>query len=317
MTSKRQKRIPQDVAVHIFQRASHGFVVFYNSKDSLVFFTMFSVLAVRHRLRVIGLCIMHNHIHILTEMASNGKVSAFERDLISWFTRVYNARHGFVGKLFDTYGISLKRDDKAVRTALAYVNNNPVEGRMCRRAEEWRWNFIAFAESTHPYSEKMTLSLASRGLRRAARMIEYFRSAGKPLLYERLDELLDPLSVNEKRQMIDFIIREYSIIDFPRAVSFYGSYRAMVEAFSLNTGSEYDLREPFDPNSGQAYWKMTRHFAADRRFNDIGDLLGRPAEAVIDYFNELVTRCLVSPTHAKKFLRIQDAEDSTFTFPLK
>lgn len=317
MSSKRRKRIPRGAAAHIFQRACHGFVVFYNSKDTLVFFTIFSVLAARHGLRVIGLCIMHNHIHILTEEVSAEKVAAFERDLTSWFTRVYNARYGLAGRLFDTYGISFKRDDKAVRTALAYVNNNPVEGRMCRRAEEWRWNFIAFAGSTHPYSEKIALRLASTGLRRAVRMIEYVRSAGKPLLYERLDELLDPLSVKEKRQLIDFIIREYSTIDFRRATGYYGDYKTMVEAFSLNTGSEYDLNEPFDPNSGQAYGKMARYLASDRRFNGIGDLLGRPAETIIDYFNELVAACQVTPAHAKKFLHIQEAKDSSFHFPLE
>ena len=148
-------------------------------------------------------------------------------------------------------------------------------------------------------------------------MIEYFRSADKPLFYERLDEMLDPLSVNERRQLIDFIIREYSTIDFPHAVSFYGDYKTMVEAFSLNTGSEYDLNEPFDPNSGQAYGKMAHHLAADSRFNGIGDLLGRPAETIIDYFYELVNVCMVTPAHAKKFLHIKEADDSSFPFPLK
>ena len=193
MTTKKRKIIPRGVAVHVFQRASHGFVVFYNSKDSLVFFTIFCVLAVRHNVRVLGLCIMHNHIHILLEDVTSDEVTNFMRNLNSWFTKVYNFRYGLSGNLSDTYGLSVKKDDKAVRTALAYVNNNPVESRMCHRAEEWRWNFIAYAGSKHPYSEKVALSRASAGLRRSIKKVEYFRAAGKPLLYERLDELFDPL----------------------------------------------------------------------------------------------------------------------------
>ena len=305
MTTKKRKIIPRGVAVHVFQRASHGFVVFYNSKDSLVFFTIFCVLAVRHNVRVLGLCIMHNHIYILLEDVTSDEVANFMRNLNSWFTKVYNFRYGLSGNLSDTYGLSVKKDDKAVRTALAYVNNNPVESRMCHRAEEWRWNFIAYAGSKHPYSEKVALSRASAGLRRSIKKIEYFRAAGKPLLYERLDELFDPLRGKEKRQLIDFIVQKYSCIDFSRAVSFYGSYEKMIGAFSFNTGSEYDLDEPFDPKSGQAYSKMTRYLADDKRFKDIGDIFRGPFEIRFEYFGELVNRCLVSPAHAKKFLHVR------------
>lgn len=316
MTIKKRKIIPRGVVVHIFQRASHGFVVFYNSKDSLAFFTIFSILAARHNVRVLGLCVMHNHIHILLENATSAKVADFMRDLGSWFTKVYNSRYGLSGNLSGTYGLSVKKDDKAIRTALTYVNNNPVEGRMCHRAEEWRWNFIAYADSKHPYSEKIMLSRASAGLRRAIKKVEYFRTAGRPLLYDRLDELLDPLTVKEKQQLTDFIIRKYSCIDFVRAISFYGSYEKMIGAFSFNTGSEYDLDEPFDPKSGQAYGKMTRHLTSDKRFKDIGEIFRGPLEVRFEYYCELINRCLVSPAHAKKFLHIQDAdvEDKSVIF---
>ncbi len=316
MTKKNRKIIPRGVAVHVFQRASHGFVVFYNSKDTLVFFTIFSILAARHKVRVLGLCIMHNHIHILIEDVTSSKVADFMRDLCSWFSKAYNSRHGLSGNLFGTYGVSVKSEDKAIRTALAYVNNNPVEGRMCHRAEEWRWNFIAYAGSKHPYSEKVVLSCASAGLRRAIKKVEYFRAAGRPLLYERLDELFDPLSIKEKRQLIDFIIRKYSCIDFSRAISFYGSYEKMIGAFSFNTGSEYDLDEPYDPKSGQAYGKMARYLAADKRFNGICDIFRSPLEVRFEYYCELINCCLVSPAHAKKFLHIHnaDVEDKSVIF---
>lgn len=316
MTAKKRKVIPGGVAVHVFQRANRGFVVFYTTKDSLVFFTILCILSVRHKVRVLGLCIMHNHIHILLEDVTSVKVADFMRDLGSWFTKVYNRRHGLSGNLSGAYGVSVKDGGKAIRTALAYVNNNPVEGRMCLRAEEWRWNFIAYAGSEHPYSEKTVTSRATAGMRRAIKKVEYFRAAQRPLLYERLDELLDSLNVKEKRQLVDFIVRKYSCVDYGRAVSFYGSYEKMVEAFSFNTGSEYDIDEPFDHSSGQAYGKMARYLAADKRFNDIGDIFRGPLEVRFDYFYELVSRCLVSPAYAKKFLHIRDAsmEDKPMIF---
>ncbi len=79
MTTRKRKTIPKGVTVHVFQRARHGFVVFYNSKDSLVFLTIFSILAARHKVCVLGLCVMHNHIHILMEDATSAKVMDFMR----------------------------------------------------------------------------------------------------------------------------------------------------------------------------------------------------------------------------------------------
>ena len=65
MQDKRGRSRQENTAAHIFQRAKSGFVVFYNVKDSLVFLTMLSTAAERLAVKVIGLCLMYNHIHIL------------------------------------------------------------------------------------------------------------------------------------------------------------------------------------------------------------------------------------------------------------
>lgn len=85
----------------------------------------------------------------------------------------------------------------------------------------------------------------------------------------------------------------------------------MLTAFSSNTGSEYDIREPHDPYSGADYKKMTHHLAADGRFSGIEDVLRLQAEERIAYLNELISRCGVSIEHARKFLRIEAVEDKT------
>ena len=293
---------------HIFQRARSGFVVFYNVKDSLVFFTIFSLMAVKHKVRVLGLCLMYNHIHILVEAEDHKTVARFIQEFCSKFSKAYNARHGLTGRLFTTFGLSNKRGDKQVRTSLAYLYNNPVEDRICKRAEEWQWNFLAYADSDHPYSEKLILREASVGMRKAVAKVRTLHTHQRSLTYEVLDDLFKSLNMSEKMQLIDFIAREYSIIDFKRALGYYGSYGNMLTAFGSNTGSEYEIREPHDPHSGAAYRKMTHHLASDKRFSGIEDVLKLTAEARIDYLNELVSACDVSINHARKFLRIESVE---------
>lgn len=293
---------------HIYQRAQSGFVVFYNVKDSLVFFTIFSLTATKYKIRVLGLCLMYNHIHILVEAENHEIVARFVQEFCSKFSKVYNARHGLAGRLFSTFGLSNKRGDKQIRTSLAYLYNNPVEDRICKRAEEWHWNFLAYADTDHPYSERLILREASVGMRKAVAKVKTLHTHQRPLTYEVLDDLFKSLNMSEKMQLIDFIAREYSVIDFKRTIGYYGSYVNMLTAFSSNTGSEYDIREPHDPHSGAAYRKMTHHLASDKRFSGIEDVLRLPVEERIAYLNELVSACSVSLNHARKFLRIEAVE---------
>lgn len=295
---------------HIYQRARSGFVVFYSVKDSLVFFTIFSLTAAKHRIRVLGLCLMYNHIHVLVEAEDHKAIARFMQELCSKFSRTYNIRHGLKGSLFSTYGLSNKRGGKQIRTSLAYLYNNPVEDRICKRAEEWHWNFLAYANSDHPYSEKLVLREAAVGMRKAARTVRTLHAHQRPLTYEVLDALFKSLNITEKKQLVDFIVREYSVIDFKSTISYYGSYGNMLTAFSSNTGSEYDICEPHDPYSGMAYRKMTHHLASDKRFSGIEDVLQLPAEERIAYLNELAIACGVSLNHARKFLRIEAVEDT-------
>ncbi|HCQ72957.1 MAG TPA: hypothetical protein DIT75_06180 [Rikenellaceae bacterium] len=295
---------------HIYQRARSGFVVFYSVKDSLVFFTIFSLTAAKHRIRVLGLCLMYNHIHVLVEAEDHKAIARFMQELCSKFSRTYNIRHGLKGSLFSTYGLSNKRGGKQIRTSLAYLYNNPVEDRICKRAEEWHWNFLAYANSDHPYSEKLVLREAAVGMRKAARTVRTLHAHQRPLTYKVLDDLFKSLNINEKKQLVDFIVREYSVIDFKSTISYYGSYGNMLTAFSSNTGSEYDICEPHDPYSGMAYRKMTHHLASDKRFSGIEDVLQLPAEERIAYLNELAIACGVSLNHARKFLRIEAVEDT-------
>ena len=291
---------------HIFQRARNGFVVFYSVKDSLFFITTFCIIARCHHIKVVALCLMYNHIHILLDTDDKDAIRLFIKELMSYFCKSYNRRYGLSGELFGKYGMSLKKGDKALRTALAYVNNNPVEDHICGKAEEWRWNFLAYSDSEHPYSEKINLAVATRRMRRTIAKVKYLRSTERPLTYEVLDSLFDTLTLKEKQQLVDLIINEYSVVDLRHAVGLYGSKEKMLTAFASNTGSEYDIYEPFDPHSGQAYRKMASYLAKDSRFKSIDKVLNLPLGKLVEYLEELVSLCGVRQCHAMKFLHIKE-----------
>ena len=307
MKNKKKNRYRPGALGHIYHRGYKGYVIFYNVKDCLVFFTLFMLAAEKHKIRISGLCLMYNHYHVDFETDDARIVRRFVTDYCSRFSLEYNIRYGFAGRLFDGYGLSNKRDDKARRTAYAYLYNNPVEWHICQRAEEYMWNFLGYAQDKNPFHGKVASRNMSRGLRRSLQMVSYLRSKGSPILYGALDTLMDNLKDKEKHYLTDFIINEYSRIDYQRAISYYGTYDKMTDAFNNNTGSEYDVEEEYDPSAGREYKQMAYFFAKDKRYKNIGEAVRRPAEERLAYLSEVVARCNVTVKHAQRFLRIPDA----------
>ena len=76
MIGTRRKSHLGNTVAHIFQRARSGFVVFYNVKDSLFFITLLFVTARQHGIKVLGMCLMYNHIHMLNELRATACMSA-------------------------------------------------------------------------------------------------------------------------------------------------------------------------------------------------------------------------------------------------
>ena len=47
------------------------------------------------------------------------------------------------------------------------MDNNPVERHICQFAEQYRWNYLAYAASNHPFSEPYRKEKASKAMLRA------------------------------------------------------------------------------------------------------------------------------------------------------
>ena len=85
-----------------------------------------------------------------------------------------------------------------------------------------------------------------------------------------------------------------------------GHYRYYGISFNGRMISNYkqQVREPFDPHSGQAYRKMADYLARDNRFKSIGEVINLPLGKLVEYLDELVSQCGVRQCHAMKFLHI-------------
>lgn len=297
---------------HIYQKTKNGYLIFYSARDCLVFFTIISMAARKCGVRVIGLCLMVDHVHVLVEAASKEQLSRFVHLYTMTFSKAYNRAYPQAHLSFcSPFGRASKVGDKKIKTAISYLYNNPVEKQICARAELSRWNFLAYATDNHPFSEKVVESGARWILRKAFQEVRLEHSQDRSLNYAQLERITKRLIPREQAQLTDFIIKTYNFIDYDSLKSHYRSFDDMILAINTNTGSEYDLKEDFTAGSDRIYTKMTKFLLQSKELSSIGDLLRRSEEDRRRLWEPLSIRTGASARQLSKYLHLPCAEQST------
>lgn len=305
----KRRKFYSGAAIHTYQNTVDGAVIFYTLYDFLAYITRLRTNARKYGITVLGVCPMFDHTHLLTLQRTLEQLSRFIGRTTSEFVKEYNADCGRKGLLFNArFGSSAKRTDKAKRTCIAYLANNAPEKKLVARCEEYRWNLIAYAASDHPYSEKIVLRHASRKLRMDLKQVDACLERDEPLHYKHLRRLFRGLSRKEREQLTDYILSRYSPVDYDLLLSFYGSYRTMLEAINANNGNEYDIKEEYNVESHKAYREMLRKVAA--RGGEIKAVITLPFEQKLELTGILLCETSASPEQVRKFLHLKKASRS-------
>ena len=181
---------------HIYQDTVDGSLIFYSARDYLVLFTLISVAARKYHVQILGICFMPDHIHLLVIASSRQTLSRFVCHYTSRFAKLYNRTVFRSGQFFrHSFGSALKIDDKKCRSAIAYLYNNPVEKQLATDVESGRWNYLRYAQSSHPFSTALDQSHASKAMRRAIEEVRACRKADEPLNYTQIERMTKDLTV--------------------------------------------------------------------------------------------------------------------------
>lgn len=264
-----KKRLFDAFAIeHIYQRPAGRGVLFYSDVDFIQFVTIVSVFAKKHGITIVGICIMPDHFHLLTIADSLKESYSFIQDSTAWHASDFNKYCGWKGRLWTkSYGKALKVGDKVKRTAIAYVNNNGVERHLSLKSEEYRWNLLSYYASDHPFSEPLVRNTASSYLKKAQAIVRRYHDRNLPLDIYLLEKQKESLSEKEWKQLSDYILVLYNVIDYQSAIRYYGSFETMLLAINSNTGSEYELREERNSYSDKAYDDITDYLRKTGRFH--------------------------------------------------
>lgn len=267
------RRFKRGVCNHVYQRTIDRFNIFYDTIDYLVYFTIFCVCASKYKVIVRGLCLMIDHIHMLVTSDSREVLSKFISNVTSVFVREYNSSLNRKGPLFEKrFGSAPKVDKKRLM-------------------------------SSHPFSAPMP-DKVSENLETALGVIDWCHASGKYLNHALLQNLWKKLSDQEQRQLADYIIVKYNVIDYVGLKSYFGSYEQMVLSMQSTTGSEYDLKEYTDKSSDVIYQEMIRSIS-ENIAGMCRKVIILPVDMKRELFRYLKTYTGATSVQIRKFLHMK------------
>lgn len=130
-------------AHHITQRGVNRQRVFYTDCDRRTYLELLTVASSRSRLRIVAHCLMDNHVHLVAVPEEPTSMATALRSTHGRYAAYLNARKARSGHLWQNRYYSCALDENHVRTAIRYVERNPVRAQFTEKPEDYRWSSAA------------------------------------------------------------------------------------------------------------------------------------------------------------------------------
>ncbi len=112
---------------HVANRGARRHQTFYDTTDCQIFLHFLGEAKDRFELETHAFCLMGNHFHLLVH-SPRGNLAAAMQMIGTNYTRRFNRRHGFDGKLFkNTYWSNRISHDRYLLEASRYIHRNPLD----------------------------------------------------------------------------------------------------------------------------------------------------------------------------------------------
>ena len=85
-------------------------------------------------------CLMTNHFHLAIEVG-DVPLSAIMQRLLTAYCKIFNARHGRTGHLFEArHHANICLDDRYLTALIQYIHMNHVRAGLVARPQDWPWS---------------------------------------------------------------------------------------------------------------------------------------------------------------------------------
>lgn len=144
-TPRIRRHLPLWVPVHVVNRGVDKRQLFFQPADYEGCMKLLVEAVSRFQVDVFGYNVMPTHFHILLRQRSEGAISAMLRRVAGGSACHYRRATASVGlgHVYQRHFWShVVGDEQHYLTALRYVEDNALHGRLVRRAEDWQWGSL-------------------------------------------------------------------------------------------------------------------------------------------------------------------------------
>jgi putative transposase len=125
---------------HVYARGNRRQVIFGDDGDRRVYLDLLGAVVEKYEWRMLGFCLMDNHVHHLIETPKPNLALGMNR-LHGLYAQFFNTRHRLDGHLFQgRYGASRAESAGTVMYFAGYVALNPVRAGLCSHPAGHEWS---------------------------------------------------------------------------------------------------------------------------------------------------------------------------------
>jgi len=137
---RRTRCILPGVPCHVTQRGVDRRTTFLEDANRLTYLQLLRQNLADAAVRILGWCLMSNHIHLIALPERTDSLSVLFRRVHGRYAQYFNAHAGRTGHLWQNRFYACALGSSHLWSALAYVERNPVRAGMVRNAGDYHWS---------------------------------------------------------------------------------------------------------------------------------------------------------------------------------
>ena len=146
---RRPRFVLPGAAHHVTQRGNNRQAVFFSDQDRIRYLHMLRHNCRRYDLRVLGWCLMTNHVQLIAIPGASESLALCLRQTQSQYSWELNRHQNRVGHLWQNRFFSCPLGPTHLLSAMRYVDLNPVRAGMTAEPWDWRWSSSRAHTSPH------------------------------------------------------------------------------------------------------------------------------------------------------------------------
>ena len=132
--------VVKDYPYHVTQRGNYRQRVFDNKDDFLRYKLWLKVYSEQYGLKIGAYCLMTNHVHCVCVPLRADSLARTFNTLHMRYSQYFHRKKKLKGHLWQGRFFSCALDERHLRAAIRYVENNPVRAKIVDSPEKYIWS---------------------------------------------------------------------------------------------------------------------------------------------------------------------------------